>query len=71
MGEEIHNGPSGLIVTRLAGPASEGADRRRWQFATLLPNGTATLTIAEVEDLVHALGESRIRRAGDREEPAA
>jgi len=48
----------GLIVTRKAAPASEGADRARWQLTTPLPEGHVTLDRVQATELCIALAES-------------
>lgn len=50
MSTEIHEGT--LYVTRHAGPASEHADRARWQFT--LPNGADYVTLRRDEVVVLA-----------------
>lgn len=45
----------GLYVTRLAGPADDGADRRRWQFTTVGGESYAHLRADELERLIGVL----------------
>lgn len=54
MSTDIYN-DEGLIVTRKAGPTSEGPDRARWQFTTPLPEGHVTLNRVQVTNLCLAL----------------
>ena len=49
---------AGLVVTRKAAPASEGADRLRWQVTTPLPEGHTTLDRRQATALCIALAES-------------
>jgi hypothetical protein len=46
----------GLYVTRVAAPASEGTDRRRWEVFT--PHEPVRLSKMQVLELVEALSES-------------
>lgn len=57
MATDVFEG-GGLVVTRKAGPASEGGDRARWQLTTPLPEGHATLDRHEATALCIALAES-------------
>lgn len=49
---------AGLIVTRKAGPTSEGEDRARWQVTAPHPEGHATLDRRQATALCIALAES-------------
>lgn len=53
----------GLYVTRLAGPASEGDDRARWQIT--IPGEFVTLTRAEVRRLGVELHAASLERKKD------
>jgi hypothetical protein len=56
MSEEIHEGS--LYVTKLAGPASEGDDRARWQFTLPFGHDLVTLRRDEVVVLAAKLAHS-------------
>jgi hypothetical protein len=45
----------GLVVYTTVGPASEGDDRRRWQFITVEHDNYCTLTCEQIHQLARVL----------------
>lgn len=64
MSDDIYDN-GGVIVTRFAGPASEGSDRARWQL-NVQGDEHAHVTLArnEVIELAHALMDSAQTASG-------